>query len=99
MDKTYRIGAPNTNGLSRREMLRCVATAGTALAGVSALGMCACANGQTKKTITKGRLNQSIAYWCFSKYWDIEKTCRIARQLECKSIELVEPKAWPTLRK
>jgi len=99
MDKTHRFGALSKSGLSRRDMLHCAATAGTALAGISAFRMCASANGQTKKTVTKGRLNQSIAYWCFSKYWDIEKTCRIALQLGCKSIELVEPKDWPTLRK
>jgi hydroxypyruvate isomerase len=99
MDKTHRFDALNTSGLSRRDMLRCAAKAGTVLAGVSAFGMGASANGQTKKTVTKGRLNQSIVYWCFSKYWDIEKTCRIALQLGCKSVELVEPKDWPILKK
>ena len=99
MDKTHRFDALNTGGLSRRDMLGCAAAAGTALAGTSAFRMCASANGQTKKSVTKGRLNQSIAYWCFSKYWDIENTCRIARQLGCKSVELIEPKDWPTLRK
>jgi len=99
MDKTHQFDALSTSGLSRRDMLRCAAAAGTALSGTSAFRMCASANGQTKKTITKGRLNQSIAYWCFSKYWDIEKTCRIARQLGCKSVELVEPKDFPTLSK
>jgi len=99
MDKKHQFDVLNTSGLSRREMLRCAAAAGTALAGTSAFRICANANGQTKKTVTKGRLNQSIAYWCFSKYWDIEKTCRIALQLGCKSVELVEPKDWPILKK
>ena len=92
MEKTHRINARIRNGLNRRQML-------SYLAGVSAFGMSSSANGQTKKTETKGRLNQSIAYWCFSKYWDIEQTCRIAKQLGCKSVELIEPKDWPTLKK
>src|SRR4030042_1093691 len=99
MDKTHRFDILKRSGLIRRNVLRCGVTAGTALIGTSAFRTSASADGQTKNAITKGRLNQSIAYWCFSKYWDIEKTCRIARQLECKSIEVVEPKDWPTLRK
>lgn len=43
------------------------------------------------------RLNQSIAFWCFESHWSIEETCRIAGQLGCKSIELVDPKDWPIL--
>jgi hydroxypyruvate isomerase len=46
-----------------------------------------------------GRIKQSIAYWCVQKYWSIEKTCLVARELGCRSVELVEPKDWPTLKK
>ena len=35
----------------------------------------------------------------YEKYWNIEKTCKIANELGCKSIELVEPEHWPTLKK
>jgi len=48
---------------------------------------------------TKGRIKQSIAYWCFQDYWSVEQTCRIAKDLGCKSVELVEPKDWPILKK
>ena len=51
------------------------------------------------KAVIKGRVRQSIVHWCFSKYWDIEKTCQIAKQLGIPSIELVNPKDWPTLKK
>ncbi|MHC4569624.1 MAG: TIM barrel protein [Planctomycetota bacterium] len=44
------------------------------------------------------RLRQSIVYWCFEKHWDLAKMCRVAQQLGCKSVELVEPKHWPMLR-
>jgi hydroxypyruvate isomerase len=46
-----------------------------------------------------GRIKQSIAYWCMQKYWSLEKTCQVARDLGCRSVELVEPKDWPTLKK
>ncbi len=82
--------------LSRREMLRC---AGMAMAAGSVLATGERAGASAKAMATKGRLNQSIAYWCFAGYWDIEKTCRIARELGCRSVELVEPEHWPLLKK
>lgn len=69
------------------------------LAGASGLYSCTNVNERAKIVATKERLNQSITYWCLSEYWDIEQMCRVARQLGCKSIELVEPKDWPTLKK
>jgi hydroxypyruvate isomerase len=48
---------------------------------------------------SSGRINQSIVYWCFQQYWDIDRTCQIATKLGCKSVELVEPKDWPILKK
>jgi len=72
-------------------MLRCAA-AGTTLIGASQF--CSVAHGEEKP----GRLKQSIVYWCFEKYWDIRETCRVAKQLGCKSVELVEPKHWPLLK-
>jgi hydroxypyruvate isomerase len=80
-------------------MLKMVA--GTGVAGAAALGLVSCETVGTlgKQTVTKGRINQSVVYWCFSEYWSVEKTCQIARRLGCKSVELVGPKDWPTLKK
>ena len=85
--------------ISRRSILKSAAGAG--LAGAIGLTCSSCATSEKtfRKGITKGRINQSIAYWCFKQYWDIEKTCRIAGYLGCKSIELVESKDWPVLKK
>jgi len=50
----------------------------------------------------KGRIKQSIVYWCFNltgDQWDLEKTCRVAKDLGCPSIELADPETWPTLKK
>jgi len=55
--------------------------------------------GRAKTTVGNGCLNQSIAYWCFADYWNLEQMCRIAQRLGCKSVELVEPKDWPVLKK
>jgi hydroxypyruvate isomerase len=80
-------------------MLRCAATAGPALVGAAGLGSPLCAGERAEPVASGGRLNQSIVRWCFEKYWDVEKTCQIAKQLGCKSVELVEPKHWPMLKK
>jgi hydroxypyruvate isomerase len=50
----------------------------------------------------KGRINHSLVYWCYNiagDKWDLETMCRIAKDLGCKSIEILEADAFPTLRK
>lgn len=96
MDWTVRFNRRRGRGLSRREMLR---RAGAAVAAGSVLADRGGAGEPARTVAPKGRLNQSIAYWCFAEYWGLEKTCRIARELGCKSIELVEPEQWPLLKK
>ncbi len=82
--------------LSRRQLLR-GAAAGAALAlGTQHLSA---AEG---KAVTKGNVKQSIVFWCFNtagEKWDVEKTCQVARDLGCGSVEIVDPKDWPTLKK
>ncbi|HUY88513.1 MAG TPA: TIM barrel protein [Pirellulales bacterium] len=47
----------------------------------------------------KGAIKQSLVNWCYQKYWNIEELCGVAKQLGCVSVELVNPKDWPTLKK
>jgi hydroxypyruvate isomerase len=47
----------------------------------------------------KGRIHQSFVYWCFEKYWDLDRACQVANKLGCVGIESVSPEHWPTLRK
>jgi sugar phosphate isomerase/epimerase len=50
----------------------------------------------------KGRIRQSLVYWCFNvagDKWDIEKMCQVAKQLGCQSIELADTDTWPTIKK
>lgn len=50
---------------------------------------------------TKGRIKQSLAYWCLSAthcQWDIHRVCRTAKELGCAGVELAPPEDWPTVR-
>ena len=67
-------------------------------AGAAVIGAVPQAGGD-EPAVRNGRLKQSIAQWCFQKHWNIEQMCQVAKQLGCPSIELVDPKDWPTLRK
>lgn len=47
---------------------------------------------------TKGRIQQSLAYWCLNAtewQWDIERICLTAVRLGCRSVELAPPELWP----
>ncbi len=96
MSEKNRANTQIHNHISRRRMLQIAA--GIGAAGAAALTVPSCAK-RVQRAATKGRINQSIVYWCFEKYWDVEKTCQIAKQLGCKSVELVEPEHWATLKK
>lgn len=87
------------NHISRRRVLRMFAGTGAAGAAALALGSCATGDGHLKPAATKGHINHSIAHWCFAPYWDLGKMCQIAKQLGCKSIELVGPNDFATLKK
>jgi hydroxypyruvate isomerase len=47
---------------------------------------------------TKGRINHSLVPWCYEPYWKLDEMCKRAKKLGCKSIELCDPKDWPTLK-
>jgi len=86
-------------GITRREML----AGGTGMAGMAAFGFAGFAGTEEAtrepEAATRGRINHSIVHWCFEKYWDLETLCQIAKRLGCKSVELVPPETWPTLKK
>jgi hydroxypyruvate isomerase len=49
----------------------------------------------------KGRIKQSIVFWCFNSAgdkWDAKKTCEVARLLGCLSVELISPEHWKILK-
>jgi hydroxypyruvate isomerase len=86
-------GRTNRRGLLKR-------VAGAAALGMTALGKELPANDKPppERAVKNGRIKQSIVYWCFEPHWDMEHTCRIAKQLGCESIELIAPKFFATLK-
>jgi hydroxypyruvate isomerase len=89
-----------TDRTSRRKLLR-EASGALALGTLaSGLGMGTEASGATPDgpASKNGRIKQSIVYWCFEKYWDMPQAIKIAKELGCGSIELVEPKYFPLLK-
>jgi hydroxypyruvate isomerase len=83
---------------SRRRMLE-DATAALVLGG-AAMGGDAPADEASEEgpVVKKGRIKQSLVHWCFAPYWDAEEMIRIAQQLGCGSVELIEPKHFPLLK-
>jgi hydroxypyruvate isomerase len=58
----------------------------------------------TEPAVTKGRINQSVCNWCFMNDCSVEpmtldELCTHAARMGVKSIELVDPPDWPTLKK
>ena len=92
----------NRSWMTRRDLLK--RAAGTAAIG--AVGVAGTRNVLAadfgEPIIINGRVNQSMAFWCFNvagNMWDLEQQAQIAKMLGCKSIELVEPKDFPILKK
>ena len=85
-----------TNPLNRRDLLRGAAAAGTAAA------LAPLAGAAEDKAVVNGRIKQSVAFWCFNTAgdkWDVDTTCRHAKELGCVSVELVGPDDWSVLKK
>ena len=85
----------NTNAsprITRRRVLQ--GAAGLAVAGTLGAGARA-----DEPVIKNKRLKQSIVRWCFEEHWNLEQMCQQAKRLGCSSVELVDPKDWPTLKK
>ncbi|HEY7428778.1 MAG TPA: TIM barrel protein [Gemmataceae bacterium] len=81
--------------ITRRRVLQ--GAAGLAVAGALDSDM---HPARAEETVAKNkRLKQSIVRWCFEKHWNVEQLCQQAKRLGCPSVELVDPKDWPTLQK
>jgi len=85
--------ASNARSFSRRHWLQAAAGAAGAMA------LTRNAPSAEAGLSLKGNINHSIVQWCFAEEWNLEQLCQIAKKLGCKSIELVPPEDWPTLKK
>ncbi len=84
--------------VNRRQLLQATLGAATLAGVVSQRGYGA----EKGRAVIKGRIKQSIVFWCFNtagEEWDIGKTCQVASELGCASVEVVEPAEWGTLKK
>ena len=82
----------SSHPITRRHML--ASTTGLTLAGAALLAdvTSSSAAQSTGKAARNGQINQSIAQWCFELFggkWKLEKTCQVAHELGCKSVELL----------
>jgi hydroxypyruvate isomerase len=84
---------------SRRRALKKIAS-GAALAGIgtSLTHRLEAAEAQLAEVKLKGKINHSVCRWCYDKI-SLDDLCKAARQIGIRSIELVGPDEWPTLKK
>lgn len=84
-------------GFSRRGLL--TLGAGAAITAMGRQSQVAAAEAAKDKAgVRKGRINQSVVAWCFRPL-EIKQLAEHASQLGCKSVELVGPEHWDTLKK
>ncbi len=95
----------STQHLTRRNLLRGAAATG---ATVALTGFSPESQAVEGKAVVNGRIKQSLVFWCFNGFgdkWDMDATCRVAKELGCVSVELAgnrpmgaAQKARPDLR-
>jgi sugar phosphate isomerase/epimerase len=90
----------SADSLNRRELLHGLAAAGS----VATLGSLAAADADAapERAVVNGRIKQSIVFWCFNtagEMWNLDRTCQVAQELGCRSVEIVPPEDWGTLKK
>ncbi len=86
----------DSNTLSRRNLLK-LTTSGVALGASAFTGCVGLSSGD--KGATRGRINQSVVHWCWGERgWKEEQTAKAAKDLGCKSVELITPEHWPMLK-
>jgi hydroxypyruvate isomerase len=86
------------NPMSRRSALRKVTGGTAALAAGASLSHRLAAAENALGSKLKGRVNHSVCKWCYSKI-PLEDFCRSANEIGLRSVELLETKDFPTLKK
>jgi len=86
-----------TRTLSRRSLLRHAAAGGAALAASGSLARSSPAAEEAEAPKLKGRINHSVCLW--SSRMPLEELCKAAKAIGIRSIDLLGPEQWPTLKK
>ena len=86
---------------SRRHMLQgaVAATAGILASQIGYAQPQTAAGKSATPVAKKGRIKQSIVHWCYAPFWEVEQMAEMAVSLGVKSIELIDSKHWPILKK
>ena len=82
--------------MSRRKLIKSAAGAAVAAAVMPRLSRAAAAEPVYK--VKNDRINQSVVHWCF-KPMSVEELAIEAKRMGCKSVEIIGPEHWPTLKK
>jgi len=51
-----------------------------------------------EKLVKKGRLKQSVSYWCYQKYFKLAEFARLAAEMGLPAIDLLQPEQWEIVR-
>ncbi len=85
------------NNINRRDSIKKIAASGI---GITAIGQNI--NYASAKNISsialKGNINHSVCKWCYDKI-PLEEFAKDCKKIGLKSIELLGPEDWPTLKK
>ena len=96
MDPDYESGM--SKNLSRRSALRKIASSAAVTAMAVNLAPSLNAADSAIGSKLKGRINHSVCKWCYDKI-PLEEFCQAAKEIGLKSVELLEVKDFPTLKK
>lgn len=83
--------------MSRRRLIKSAAGAAV-VAGVVIPRLGAAADGKTVYKVNNHRINQSVVHWCFNPM-TVEALAIESARMGIKSVELVGPEHWATLKK
>lgn len=83
-------------GISRRDLMQAAGGAALAIGALTGDRPAAAAEGEYQP---QGRIQHSLVHWCFRDHFELDRLCQVANQLGCKSVELVDPKDWGTLKR
>ncbi len=86
------------HSISRRSLLRNLAGGSAAAAAALTLSRNLPAAEAAAAAPLKGNINHSVCRWCYRKI-PLEDLCKAAQAIGLKSVELLRPDDWPTLKK
>jgi len=52
----------------------------------------------SEKLVKKGRLKQSVSYWCYQKYFKLPEFARLVAEMGLPAIDLLQPEQWEIVR-